>query len=169
LDTSFSPYESTLLHILNIPKDLTRSATAKSLSDQFLGYLAVTDALNDMHKVKQWPEKPPTEKQVTELFIGKSQWSNVWHPIFSRVSQHFPEMVKWLQGDADSKTAEELWGIEGRYNIKMLKDWMDRGGKPLKGKARAVEEPVAESSLKGSEKDKEKKKKKKKKSDKSDE
>jgi hypothetical protein len=148
--------------------NLTRSTTAKSLSEQFLCYLAVTNALNDMRKVKQWPEKPPTERQVTELFIGKSQWSNVWRPTFSRVSQHFPEMVKLLQGDADSKTAEELWGVEAKYTLKMLKEWMDRGGKPLKGKARAVEEPVAESSLKGLEKDKEKKKKKKK-SDKSDE
>ena len=147
--------------------NLTRSAAAKSLSDQFLSYLAVTKALDDMHKVKQWPEKPPTEKQVTELFIGKSQWSNVWRPTFSRVCQHFPEMVKLLQGDADSKTPEELWGLEAKYTLKMLKEWMDRGGKPLKGKARAVEEPVAESSLKGLEKDKDKKKKKK--SDKSDE
>ncbi|KIJ93929.1 hypothetical protein K443DRAFT_125432 [Laccaria amethystina LaAM-08-1] len=156
LGTSFTPYESTLLQLLNIPMN------------QFLCYLAVTNALNDMRKVKQWPEKPPSERQVTELFIRKSQWSNVWHPTFSRVSQHFPEMVKLLQGDADSKTAEELWGVEAKYTLKMLKEWMDRGGKPLKGKSRAVEEPVAERSLKGLEKDKEKKKKKKK-SDKSDE
>ncbi|EDR07112.1 uncharacterized protein LACBIDRAFT_328056 [Laccaria bicolor S238N-H82] len=35
LGTTFSPYESSLLHILNIPMDLTRSATAKSLSEVF--------------------------------------------------------------------------------------------------------------------------------------
>ena len=44
---------------------------------------------------------------------------------------------------------------------KDLKEWMDQGGKPLKGKAKIVEEPVAESSSKGLGKDKEKKKKKK--------
>lgn len=164
---SFTPYETTLLHILKIPVNLTRSTTAKSLSEQFLCYLAVTDALNEMRKVKQWPERPPTEKQVTELFIGKSQWSNVWRPTFSRVSQHFPEMVKWLKGEADDKTTEELWGIEVKFTLKMLKEWMDRGGKPLKGKAKVVEEPVAESSSKALEKEKEKKKKKKK-SEKSD-
>ena len=135
---------------------------AKSLQEQFLCYLAVTKALNVMCQIKQWPEKPPTERQVTELFIGKSQWSNVWHPTFSRVSQHFPEMVKWLQRDADSKDTEELWGIDAEYTLKMLKEWMDQGGKPLKGKAKIVEEPVAESSSKGLGKEKEKEKKKKK-------
>jgi hypothetical protein len=140
----------------------TRTTAAKSLSEQFLCYLAVTNALDEMRKVNQWPEKAPTERQVTELFIGKSQWSNVWRPTFSRVLQHFPEMVKWLQGDADNKTTEELWGIEAKFTLKMLKEWMDRGGKPLKGKAKMVEEPVAESSSKGLEKEKEKKKKKKK-------
>ncbi|EDR04205.1 uncharacterized protein LACBIDRAFT_304896 [Laccaria bicolor S238N-H82] len=107
-DTSFTAYEMSLLHILKVSMNHTRTAAAKSLPEQYLCYLAVTKALNDMHHVKQWPEKPPTEKQVTELFIGKSQWSNVWHPTFSRVSQHFPEMVKWLQGDADSKDTMEL-------------------------------------------------------------
>ena len=103
----------------------TRTTAAKSLPEQFLCYLAVTKALNDMRQVKQWPEKPPTERQVTELFIGKSQWSNVWRPTFSRVSQHFPEMVKWLQLDADSKDTVELWGIDAKYTLKMLKEWMD--------------------------------------------
>jgi hypothetical protein len=159
--TSFTAYELSLCHVLKVPMNLTRSSAAKSLSEQFLCYLAVTDALNEMRKIKQWPEKPPTERQVTELFIGKSQWSNSWCPTFSRVSQHFPEMVKLLQGDADSKTAEELWGVEAKYTLKMLKEWMDKGGKPLKGKDRAVEESGAESSSKALEKEKEKKKKKK--------
>ena len=157
--TSFSAYETSLLHILKVPMDHTRTTGAKSLQEQFLCYLAVTKALNDMCQIKQWPEKPPTERQVTELFIGRSQWSNVWRPTFSRVSQHFPEMVKWLQHDADSKDTEELWGIEAKYTLKMLKEWMDQGGKPLKGKAKIVEEPVPESSLKGLGKEKEKKKK----------
>ena len=78
-----------------------------------------------MCQIKQWPEKPSTERQVTELFIGKSQWNNAWCPTFSRVSQHFPEMVKWLQGDADSKDTEELLGIDVKYTLKMLKEWMD--------------------------------------------
>jgi len=102
-------------------------------------------------------EKPPTEKQVIELFIGKSQWSNAWRPTFNKVSQYFPEMVKWLQGDADSKTAEELWGVEVKYTLKTLQEWMTKGGKPLKGKAKAVEEVVVKSSLKSEEKKKKKK------------
>ena len=86
-------------------------------------------------------------------------------------------MVKWLQHDADSKTAEELWGVDVKYTLKMLKEWMDQGGKPFKGKDKVVEEPIAESSSKALEKDKsskasekdKEKKKKKKKSDKSNE
>jgi hypothetical protein len=95
-NTSFTAYELSLLHILKVPMNLTRSTTARSLSEQFLCYLAVNNAIDEMRMIKKWPEKPPTERQVTELFIGKSQWMNVWRPTFSRVSQHFPEMVKLL-------------------------------------------------------------------------
>jgi len=95
-NTSFTAYELSLLHILKVPMNLTCSTTARSLSEQFLCYLAVNNAIDEMCMIKKWPEKPPTERQVTELFIGKSQWMNVWCPTFSRVSQHFPEMVKLL-------------------------------------------------------------------------
>ncbi|EDR00207.1 uncharacterized protein LACBIDRAFT_334328 [Laccaria bicolor S238N-H82] len=143
--TSFTAYEMSLLHILKVPMNLT-----------------LTKALNNMRQVKQWPEKTPTEKEVTELFIGKA----------SGAMFGVQPSVEFYSTFQKCKDAEELWGIDAKYTLKMLKEWMDQGGKPLKGKARVVEEAVAESSSKGlgKEKDKDKKKKKKKKkSEKSDE
>jgi len=98
--TTFTAYKLSLLHLLHVPMNLTCSSTAKSLSEQFLCYLAVTDALNEMHKVKQWPEKPPTERQVTELFIGKAsgatlgiQSSARFLSIFQKWSNSFKVML----------------------------------------------------------------------------
>ena len=108
--TSFSAYETSLLHILKVPMDHTHTTGAKSLQEQFLCYLVVTKALNDMCQIKQWPEKPPTERQVTELFIGRSQWSNVWRPTFSRVSQHFPEMLNGYNMMLTARTQRSFGG-----------------------------------------------------------
>ncbi|KAF8057813.1 hypothetical protein FPV67DRAFT_1400191, partial [Lyophyllum atratum] len=96
---SFSSYESNLISTLEIPLALTRQLPAKTLSEQYRRYLAITAALNKMKTVKSWPGKPPTEKEVIELVIGKSQWSKVWRPTFQRVTQYHSDMATWLNGD----------------------------------------------------------------------
>jgi hypothetical protein len=104
-----------------------------------------------MSKISKWPDRPPTEKQVIELFIGKSQWANMWRPTFSKATQYFPKMGKWLNGDPDSMTAVELWGIDAKYTLKNLQEWMDNNGKLPKKEiavAVAIEEKVKSSSSK---------------------
>jgi len=157
----FSPYESGLVKTLEIATDTTRLIPPQNLQDQFRRYLAVTAALDKLPKITQWPERPPTAKQVIELFIGKTQWTGVWRPNFARVTKHFPQMTKWLNNDSDSKTAEELWGLDLKYTLKNLHDWMENGGKLLKGKEKVVEK-IATTSQDSSGKEKDKKKKKKK-------
>ena len=91
-ETSFSAYEMNL-YILKVPMDHTGLTGAKSLQEQFLCSLAVTKALNDMHQIKQWPENPPTEKQVTELLLEKASgaMSGVQHSVESHST-----FLKWL-------------------------------------------------------------------------
>ncbi|PPQ95154.1 hypothetical protein CVT25_013293 [Psilocybe cyanescens] len=158
----FTPYESTLASVLKVLMDLTRQHPPKDLPGQYHCYCTVSAALDQMAKISKWPDRPPTEKQVIELFIGKSQWSNMWCPTFkraaqyfpkmskwlngdsdsmtavelwgddARAAQYFPKMSKWLNGDSDSMTAVELWGDDARYTLKILQEWMDNDGKMLK-------------------------------------
>ena len=144
--------------------ELTRLTAPQTLPEQYRRYLAINAAHAKMAQITQWPDYPPTQKQVTELVIGKSQWSHVWQPTFLRVTQHFPKMTQWLNGDPDSLTEAELWGqyrgTKGKHTLKNLQAWMDNGGKISKGKERAVEEKIAGSSSTTSPEKKKKKKKK---------
>lgn len=156
----FTQWESGLVSFLDIPAHLTRQYPGNTLSDNFTRYLVVVAALAKQKQTKSWPERPPTQKEVIELVIGKSQWGGTWLPNFKRAVTHFPKMVKFLEGDP-TVDAEELWGIPGEYRFTQLTAWMNGGGKPLKGKDKEVTEKAAESSSKVSPDKKSKKKKKK--------
>ncbi|KAF8058226.1 hypothetical protein FPV67DRAFT_1565621 [Lyophyllum atratum] len=125
-------------------------------------YLAITAALNKMKTVKSWPGKPPTEKEVIELIIGKSQWSKVWRPTFQRVMQYHSDMATWLNGDT-TIDAETLWGVDLLdYKLKHLQEWLDNRGGLSKGKGKPEEQSVTQSPSKASPEKKKKKKKEKK-------
>ena len=93
--------------------------------------------------------KKPTEKSITDIFIGKSQWFN-WNKVFIKVKP-YNNMVKWLNGDDDSLNDADVWKCELEdYTLENLKMWVDNGGKLVnKGRGKA-----------GAEGDKKKKKKK---------
>ena len=95
-------------------------------------------------------ETKPTEKTITDIFIGKSQWFN-WNKVFIKVKK-YNDMIQWLNRDEDSKADVDVWKCElDDYNLENLKTWLDNGGKLVdKGKGKA-----------GAEEDKKKKKKKK--------
>jgi hypothetical protein len=95
-------------------------------------------------------KKKPTEKSITDIFIGKSQWFN-WNKVFIKVKP-YDDMVKWLNEADDSPDDKDVWKSElDDYTLENLKSWVNNGGKlDNKGKAKA-----------GGEEDKKKKKKKK--------
>ena len=98
-------------------------------------------------------KKKPTEKSITDIFIGKSQWFN-WNKVFIKVKPN-DDMVKGLNEADNSLNDKEVWKCElDDYGLKNLKLWVNNGGKLVdkgkgKGKAKA-----------GGEEDKKKKKKK---------
>ena len=85
-------------------------------------------------------KKKPTEKSITDIFIGKSQWFN-WNKVFFKVKP-YDDMIKWLNGDDDSLDDKEVWKCDfDDYTLENLKSRLSNGGKLVdKGKAKAGDE-----------------------------
>ena len=81
--------------------------------------------------------KKPTEKTITDIFIGKSQWFN-WNKVFIKVKS-YDNMVKWLNRADDALDDKETWkGELDDYALVNLKTWLDNGGKLVnKGKEKS--------------------------------
>ena len=139
-------FECDLIDELDIPMHLTCEVPAKSLCDIWERYQAGLAAISKRTKM----QKRPTEKSVTDIFIGKSQWFN-WNKVFIKVKR-YDNMVKWLNGGEESPNSIDVWkGELDDYTLQNLKTWLDNGGKLVdkrKGKS-------------GGDEDKKKKKKKK--------
>jgi hypothetical protein len=116
---------------------LTRAVPGKSLRDFWERYQAGLAAISKRTKM----QTKPTEKSITDIFIGKSQWFN-WNKVFLKVKP-YNDMVKWLNGAEDSLDDVDVWKCElDDYNLENLKMWLDNGGKLVnkgKGKAGAEE------------------------------
>jgi hypothetical protein len=138
--------ERELIDELDIPMRLTREVPAKTLRDFWERYQAALAAISKRTKLRN----KATEKSITDIFIGKSQWFN-WNKVFIKV-RRYDNMVKWLNGGEDSPDDIDVWkGERYDYNLENLKMWLDNGGKLVdKGKGKA-----------GGDEDKKKKKKKK--------
>src|SRR6202789_2121821 len=132
----FTSNEIELIEELDIPTRLTRQVPGKSLRDSWERYQAGLAAIAKSSKMK----KKPTEKSVTDIFIGKSQWFN-WNKVFFKVKP-YDDMIKWLNGDDDSLDDKEVWKCDfDDYTLENLKSRLSNGGKLVdKGKAKAGDE-----------------------------
>ena len=143
----FTARELELIEELDIPMCLTRQVPGKSLHDFWEWYQAGLAAIATSSKMK----KKPTEKSITDIFIGKLQWFN-WSKVFIKVKP-YDDMVKWLNEADNSLNDKEVWKCElDDHSLENLKLWVNNGGKLVdkgKGKAKA-----------GGEEDKKQKKKK---------
>jgi hypothetical protein len=68
----FTAHERELIKELDIPMRLTRQVPGKTLHDFWERYQAGLAAITKSSKMR----KKPTEKSITDIFIGKSQWFN---------------------------------------------------------------------------------------------
>ena len=145
--STFTAFELELIEELEIPRRLTRQVPGRSLRDSWERYQAGLAAIAKSSKMK----KKPTEKSITDIFIGKSQWFN-WNKVFIKVKP-YNDMIKWLNEDDDSLDDKEVWKCDfDDYTLENLKLWLSNGGKLVdKGKAKSS----------GEEEKKKKKKKKK--------
>ena len=140
-------HELQLIQDLDIPMRLTRQVQGKSLCDSWERYQAGLAAIAKSAKM----QKKPTEKSITDIFIGKSQWFN-WNKIFVKVKP-YDSMVKWLNRDEDALDDMDVWKGELQdYTLENLKTWVDNGGKLVDNKGKGKS---------GGEEEKKKKKKKK--------
>ena len=128
-----TPHELELIQELDIPMRLTRDFPGKSLRDFWERYQAGLAAIAKRTKMKT----KPTEKTITEIFIGKSQWFN-WNKVFIKVRQ-YDDMVKWLNMAEDSLNDVDVWKCKlDDYTLENLRMWVDHGGKlDIKGKGKA--------------------------------
>ena len=129
----FTAHELELIDELDIPMCLTRQVPGKSLRNFWERYQAGLAAITKSSKMK----KKPTEKSITNIFIGKSQWFN-WSKVFIKVKQ-YGGMVKWLNEADDALNDKDVWKVElDYYTLLNLKFWLDNGGKLVdKGKGKA--------------------------------
>ena len=170
---ALTPRELKIVNILDIDVQITKQVAPIFLKDYYRKYCTLVSILAKIpsaawqHPDSEWEGKPPAEREVVEMFIGKSTWHDSWQPKFSRVIQHFPEMKKWLEDDQTQQLTKQLWGCEEDqpFKLKELQIWMDNGGflddkgsKGSKGKAKATVD-IGGASGSGEEKKKKKKKK----------
>jgi len=170
----FTARELLMINILDLDIQVTRQVQAIHLRDYYKKYCVLTSTLPKIatapwqHPDSGWDGKPPTEKEVIELFIGKSAWHNSWMPKFNRVVQHFPEMKKWLEDDPTAELTKKLWGRDQDqlFKLNQLQFWMDNNGtldvggsKKSKGKSKAQDSAVGTGVASGSGEGKKKKKK----------
>ena len=171
-----TPRELKIINILDIDVQITKQVAPIHLKDYFKKYSVLVSILPKFrsaawqHPDSDWEGKVPTEREVVEIFIGKSSWHHSWQPKFSHVIQHFPEMKKWLEDDPACQLTKTLWGQDEDlpFKLKDLQIWMDHDGsldntglKVSKGKAKAKGKVADTGGAGGSGSGQEKKKKKK--------
>ena len=141
--------EVMIAETLGIDRDLTREKPPVTLQDYFKRYTTCCDACSKIKETSGWDTGlfdsgriAPTERDVIELFIGKTAWHNSWTPKFKAVITKYPLMQQWLEGDVSGPTTKEVWGVdndESSFKLKDLETWIRNGGQSvnLKGKAKA--------------------------------
>jgi len=97
--------------------------------------------------------KYPNKTKIIGLFVVKTTWHNSYTKLFP-TAEGYEDMLAWLEGDPDSKSDLELWGVTKlKYSLIDLGKWL----KKQKGKkvVKSVKKSAAKS-VKGA-KEKEKK------------
>ena len=84
-------------------------------------------AYSESLKPADWPFAKPTNNEIIECFISKSQWY-VWKKLFTRLPE-FPEMQKWLLEEDDAYSEVEVWGTMEQKTLALLEEWINCGGK----------------------------------------
>jgi len=150
---NLTPKEVMIVDVLGIDRDLTCEKPPVTLQDYFKRYTTCCDACSKIKETTGWDTSlfdsgrvAPTERDVIELFIGKSAWHNSWTPKFKAIITKYPQMQQWLEGDVSGPTTKEVWGVAddgSSLKLKDLETWIRNGGilipqsSNLKGKAKA--------------------------------
>lgn len=156
-----SAFEHAIVSLLdiNIAFTYAQSGHGLDLKDQYKRYCALNLALDKFRGVNWreviWKYQKATNKDVIEIFIGKSQYYSTWRALFGKVVMEFDDMKRWLEND-ETVTTKEVWRVvKPKYDFSDLEEWikteLEAGGKKKK--------QVQEEGTKNGDKKKKKKKK----------
>lgn len=156
-----SAFEHAIVSLLDINIAYTRAQSGHGLDlkDQYKRYCALNLALDKFRGVNWreviWKYQKATNKDVIEIFIGKSQYYSTWRALFGKVVTEFDDMKRWLEND-ETVTTKEVWRVvKPKYDFSDLEEWikteLEAGGKKKK--------QVQEEGTKSGDKKKKKKKK----------
>jgi len=90
----------------------------------------------------------PSIVHFIEIFIAKTQYYQIWKPLFSQ-AQEYQIMKDWLDQHKDRVSTKELWNLDSKHTIKFadLKKWLEKKDRESeikhdeKGKKRAPPSP----------------------------
>jgi hypothetical protein len=90
----------------------------------------------------------PTIVHFIDIFVAKSQFYQIWKPMFSR-AQEYPDMKDWLNQHKDRLSTKELWNEDNRtLTFADLKKWLEEKDREVdikkqdgKGKRKAPQSP----------------------------
>ena len=111
-----SAFEHAIVSLLDINIAFTRAQSGHGLDlkDQYKRYCALNLALDKFRGVNWreviWKYQKATNKDVIEIFIGKSQYYSTWRALFGKVVMEFDDMKRWLEND-ETVTTKEVWRV----------------------------------------------------------
>ncbi len=111
-----SAFEHAIVSLLDINIAFThaQSGHGLDLKDQYKRYCALNLALDKFRGVNWreviWKYQKATNKDVIEIFIGKSQYYSTWRALFGKVVMEFDDMKRWLEND-ETVTTKEVWRV----------------------------------------------------------
>jgi hypothetical protein len=90
----------------------------------------------------------PTIVHFIDIFVAKSQFYQIWKPMFSQ-AQEYPDMKDWLNQHKDRLSTKELWNEDNRtLTFADLKKWLEEKDREVdikkqdgKGKRKAPQSP----------------------------
>jgi hypothetical protein len=117
--------------------------TSPSLQVMYQCYLHIHEIqgqIADMVAECKWPAdigKYPNKTEIISLFVAKTTWHNSYAKLFP-TAEGYEDMLAWLEGDSDSKSDLELWGVtKMKYSLTDLGEWLkkQKGKKVVKAKS----------------------------------
>jgi len=146
-----------LLEYLGIDIDLP-SLGPQGLRSAYQKFKAITNAtpkVMGISKDAEWKAQfsdahpwIPTIVHFIDIFVAKSQFYQIWKPLFSR-AQEYPVMKDWLNQHKDRLSTKELWNENSRtLTFADLKKWLEEKDREVdikkqdvKGKRKAPPSP----------------------------
>ena len=158
-----------LLEYLGIDTDLPSLGPPglRSAYQKFKAITVATPKVMGLAKDAEWKAQfsdmhpwLPTIVQFIDIFVAKSQFYQIWKPLFSR-AQEYPDMKDWLNQHKDRLSTKDLWDVDANRTLTFadLKKWLEEKDRQVdikkdgKGKRKAPQSPPKTKKKKHDERD----------------